>query len=240
MNMSAPPVSRHCLDILRRCDFDHYIASLFAPAPKRAGLVAIWAFECEMARLVARLKQPLMGEIRLRWWCDEIEKFGTSSRNNQHEAQNPLLFALEQAVIQFNLPKQSVITACEAHMRLSYISASYAPDLCEAEDEAIFFQLACQILLPEQASLAHTTCLHAGRLKALSRSQEPESALCQDSYQAFITEVAKLPRPLRPAFASLATLSARLKTKNSATPSPLRRLWLIACASLGGYFSKSL
>jgi len=64
---------KHCLHILRQYDFDRYIASLFAPSNKRAGLVAIWAFHCEMARLASQVKQPLMGEIRLRWWCDEIE-----------------------------------------------------------------------------------------------------------------------------------------------------------------------
>jgi len=135
-------------------------------------------------------------------------------------------------------------------MSRSYISDSYAPDLCEAEDEAVFFQLACQILMPEQTSLAQAACLHAGRLKSrlktLSRIQAPETSLLpeisllQDCYHVFIAEMTKLPRPLRPAFASLATLPARLKTKNSANLSPLRRLWLISRASLGGHFAKSL
>jgi len=219
---------KHCLHILRQYDFDRYIASLFAPSNKRAGLVAIWAFHCEMARLASQVKQPLMGEIRLRWWCDEIE-----STQTPLSAQNPLLDALTQAICQFNLPKQKFITACEAHMRLLYepeFSEIEEFELYAQETTGVFFQLACQILAPARANLATTTCFHAGQFETLWYLGSQGDPL-QQHYRAFVREVSQLPRDLRPAFLSLAPKS----TSHAPPLSPLRRLWRISRASLFGY-----
>jgi len=226
---------KHCLQILRDHDFDRYIASLFAPSSKRAGLVAIWAFHCEMARLAALVKQPVMGEIRLRWWCDEIEKIGIETDQTPHDGQNPLLDALSQAICQFNLPKQSFITACEARMRRLYeseLSDAKEFELYAQETVGAFFRLACQILGDKQAQRAATTCWHAGQFEALWYHGSQAEQI-QQHYQAFVREVRQLPRPLRPAFLSLAAKS----TAHAPPLSPLRRLWLISRASLFGYSS---
>jgi len=235
--------SKYCLSLLRVHDFNRYIASLFAPASKRAAFVAIWAFYNEMARLAAQVKQPLMGEIRLRWWCDEIEKIDLSNCYHQDKTQNPLLFALIQAIYQFDLPKQSFIAACEAHMRWLYapnLSGGQEFEFYSRESTAVFFQLACQILSPDYTDSVGKICFYAGQLETLWRhrhdSPNPNFSLLQESYRTFIHEANQVSRPLRPAFSSLAGLYAPIQSRNFIDPSPLRRLWLISRASLSGYF----
>jgi len=234
MSVSSPS-AKHCLHVLREHDFDRYIASLFAPASKRAGLVTIWAFHCEMARLASQLKQPLMGEIRLRWWCDEIEKIRPQTDQTSHDGQNPLLDALTQTICQFNLPKQSFITACEARMRRLYepaLSDQREFELYAQETVGAFFELACQILGDKQASRAIMACFHAGQFETLWYHDLDGSrgGQIQQHYHAFVGELRQLPRFLRPAFLSLAAKSI----SKPGQLSPLRRLWLISRASLFG------
>ena len=42
---------RHCEDLVRAHDKDHYLASLFAPADRRPYLFALYAFALEIGRV---------------------------------------------------------------------------------------------------------------------------------------------------------------------------------------------
>ena len=48
------------------------LAALYAPEDKRAGLMALAAFNAEVAGVRDRISQALPGEIRLQWWRDTI------------------------------------------------------------------------------------------------------------------------------------------------------------------------
>lgn len=49
-----------------------YLAALGGQATRRAGLLAVWAFEAELARIPATVNEPMMGRIRLQWWLDVL------------------------------------------------------------------------------------------------------------------------------------------------------------------------
>lgn len=49
-----------------------YLAALSAPAQRRAGLLSVWAFEAELARIPQTVSEPMMGRIRLQWWLDAL------------------------------------------------------------------------------------------------------------------------------------------------------------------------
>ncbi|MGE0855595.1 MAG: squalene/phytoene synthase family protein [Hyphomicrobiaceae bacterium] len=51
---------------------DLYLAALISPAQARADLIALAAFEGEIARIPDLVSEPLLGEIRLRWWRDAL------------------------------------------------------------------------------------------------------------------------------------------------------------------------
>jgi phytoene synthase len=59
-------------DLVRRADPDRYFAALFAPADKRPLLLALYAFNVEIARVADTVREPMMGEIRLEWWRETL------------------------------------------------------------------------------------------------------------------------------------------------------------------------
>ncbi|HLH95427.1 MAG TPA: phytoene/squalene synthase family protein [Xanthobacteraceae bacterium] len=76
MSLASDPFT-HCEALVRAADKDRFLATLFAPAPERAGLHALYAFNIEVARIRERIHEPLAGEIRLQWWSDVLA--GTAS-----------------------------------------------------------------------------------------------------------------------------------------------------------------
>jgi len=253
--------SLHCLHILRNADFNHYIACLFTPSKKRAALAAIWAFHVEISKIIEQVKQPLIGEIRLRWWCDEIESHAALTTNHTHnEKQNPLLFALTQTIEHYKLPQKPFIAAIEARIDLLYeqnltpLTAEF--NLYAQATTGLFFQLSCQILNSNSHdSSSHekiaATCYHAAQAETLWRHwrwqkanpaalthapplDEQIIAAIMHHYKAFAGQITQLPRTLRPAFLSLAPLSCFDGSDDDL--SSLRRLWLIARTALFGRF----
>lgn len=62
-----------CVDLVRRHDPDRYFSVLFAPKEARLYLMALYAFNYEIARVGENVREPMMGEIRLQWWRETIE-----------------------------------------------------------------------------------------------------------------------------------------------------------------------
>lgn len=59
-------------ETIRRVDEDRWLASRFAPADVRADLLALYAFNYEIARTADTVSQPALGDIRLAWWREAI------------------------------------------------------------------------------------------------------------------------------------------------------------------------
>src|ERR1700761_4459325 len=57
----------------RAADPDRYFSTLFAPAPTRPFLLALYAFNHEVARVAESVREPMLGAIRLEWWRETVE-----------------------------------------------------------------------------------------------------------------------------------------------------------------------
>jgi len=79
----------YCDALLRRDDRDRWLACLFAPPAVRRHWHALYAFNLEVARIREVVSEPLLGEIRLQWWCEALE--GTRTEDVQA---NPVAAAL--------------------------------------------------------------------------------------------------------------------------------------------------
>jgi 15-cis-phytoene synthase len=66
----------HCEGLVRAADRDRFLTTLFAPAEHRPALLALYAFNLEIARVREIVHEPLAGEIRLQWWSDVLEGEG--------------------------------------------------------------------------------------------------------------------------------------------------------------------
>ena len=62
-----------CADLVRDRDRDRFIATLWAPAAARAGLLALHALDLEMLAVVRTTTEPMVGAIRLAWWRERLE-----------------------------------------------------------------------------------------------------------------------------------------------------------------------
>lgn len=52
---------------------ERWLATLWAPENRRAGLLAIHAYDLEQQRVVADIEDPMVAEIRLAWWREQME-----------------------------------------------------------------------------------------------------------------------------------------------------------------------
>src|SRR5208282_2178696 len=71
--------------LVRRHDRDRFQTALFAPAARREALFALYAFNCEIARVRERVTQPTLGQIRLQWWREAIETAYRDTMPRRHQ-----------------------------------------------------------------------------------------------------------------------------------------------------------
>lgn len=72
--------------LVRRVDPDRWLAARFAGA-RRGDLAALYAFNHELARVAETVTTPMLGEIRLAWWSEQIEAMSGN---------HPVIVALSQ------------------------------------------------------------------------------------------------------------------------------------------------
>jgi len=75
--------SDYCADQVRQYDYYRYFAATCAPEPVRRGLLAIYAFNLEIAATRERVSEALIGQMRLQWWRDTLDGiYGGNVRNH--------------------------------------------------------------------------------------------------------------------------------------------------------------
>jgi 15-cis-phytoene synthase len=97
----------YCETLLREADKDRFVATLFAPAPRRRALHALYAFNVELARVRELAREPMPGEIRLQWWRDVLGGVRTGEAG-------PVASALAATVIRYRLPVDVLVEMIEA------------------------------------------------------------------------------------------------------------------------------
>jgi phytoene synthase len=112
----------HCETLVRTRDRDLWLACLFAPQPARRHIHAIYAFALETAEVRARVSQPLLGEMRLRWWRDAV-----TGEADAGVRAHPVADALLDTVARYDLPRAELVALTEAHVADLYDDP--APDL---------------------------------------------------------------------------------------------------------------
>jgi phytoene synthase len=158
-----------CADLVRASDFDRYAATLFVDAEARRGLLALFAFNVEIARVRGQAEQPLAGEIRLQWWTDCLSGLA----HGDAEA-NPVAAELLRAIEIFRLPVDALLRLVEAHRFDLYDDPIASEDELNAYLDATagaLFRLAEQIFLRAQEPTTEAS-REAGRAFGLLRIME--------------------------------------------------------------------
>jgi len=107
----APAAShRYVLDLVRSADRDRFLGALFAPEPVRTDLLALLAFNHELARTRAVTREPMLARIRLEWWREAAaEAAGTGRPRAQ-----PVVESLSETVRRHHLPPQDLVALIDA------------------------------------------------------------------------------------------------------------------------------
>lgn len=119
---------------IRRHDNDRYLCALFAPAAERAALLALYAFNLEIARVRELVNEPLPGRIRLQWWRDSVAAIYEEDAPRHHV----VCQALARAVRAHDLSRNHLDTLIDARERDldDRVPADLSALLSYAEDSA--------------------------------------------------------------------------------------------------------
>ncbi len=153
-------------DRLRAADPDRYLSVLYAPAERRAALMALYAFNAEIARVRDLVREPMAGEIRLQWWREAF-----SGEMRQEAMANPLAAALINALDRYGLPRAALERYLQA--RLFDLYDEEFPDRntlegYSGETAGTLIQLASMVLDREAAGSAGEAAGHAACAQAIA------------------------------------------------------------------------
>jgi len=68
------------VETLRAEDPDRFLSLGFAPARRRGSLAALYLVNHEIAKTGERVTEPMMGQIRLQWWREALERLYQGER----------------------------------------------------------------------------------------------------------------------------------------------------------------
>lgn len=98
--------------LVRRHDRDRFQTALFAPVAAREALFALYAFNYEIARVRERVREPMLGQIRLQWWREAIDTAYAGTTPRRHEVVEPLTAAIRSHELS-RAPFEQLIAARE-------------------------------------------------------------------------------------------------------------------------------
>jgi phytoene synthase len=99
-----------CAALVREADRDRYLATLFAPAAHREALLALYAFNVEIARVRDLAREPMPGEIRLQWWREAL-----SGERDGEATAHPVAAGLRVNLDRHGISGERLVALIDAH-----------------------------------------------------------------------------------------------------------------------------
>jgi len=218
--------------LIRRVDPDRWLTSRFIADPRaRADVLALYAFDHELARASKVASTQLLAEIRLTWWREVLDEIFSGGRVRRH----PVAEALGEAVHRHDLARDLLEAMIDGQIAALDVEFDAAASLAWADAvEGSLAETAAHVLDPaslESAALAG----RAWGLALLRRSGRAPDAVLRPLLAAALTEARTDARGLSVA-ALPAALPARLARFDLAgrTPGLLRKQLSLIVASATG------
>lgn len=99
-----------CAALVERGDPDRFTALLTAPVWARARLLPLYAFNVEVARAPWVVQEPMLGQIRLKWWEEAVDEIAAGVPVRAHQVVRPLADLVQQVGLSID-GLRSMITA---------------------------------------------------------------------------------------------------------------------------------
>lgn len=90
----------YCQQQVEKFDNDRFLCAAYAPPAEREGLLALYAFNLEIAQIREHVREPMLGQVRLQWWRETLDRIGDGE-----EPSHPVAAALAAAMRRFSLDR---------------------------------------------------------------------------------------------------------------------------------------
>ena len=116
---SSASSQQYCLDLVKKHDFDSYVAGLLLPAAARNSYFAIRSFNAEIAMIRDNTHGNAMaGRIRFQWWRDLLQEIYHGQHGGASMvATSPVAQALSEAVHKHDLSERWFERSLDARQR---------------------------------------------------------------------------------------------------------------------------
>lgn len=158
--MTVTDSQKYCLQQVRLYDQDRYLAALFAPDALRPALMALYAFNIEIAKLRETVSEPILGQMRLQWWRDTIDAL-YRGRGIDHEVVRELAVAIDRHELP-RAPFDAMIDAREADLLDRPIETMSDLDEYVEATSSTLMGLALGVLVGPEEAVAHRAGLGWG------------------------------------------------------------------------------
>lgn len=162
-------------ELVAKGDKDRYLSCLFAPETARPHLLALYAFNIEIARIRDTVSEPQLGLVRQQWWLDSIEAIYAGIT-----PEHPVAIALGTAIAFAGLPKEplrNLIVAREFDLYNDAMPSLHDLEGYLGETSSSLMQMAALILgkgAADVAGLAGVAFGIAGVLRSARKSYLPK------------------------------------------------------------------
>ena len=245
----------YCAALARSDDRDRYLAAQFAPPRERARLLALLAVNAEIARIPSAAREPLLAEMRFKWWHDAV--MAALARHPQDSPPRPDRGAMEYAR-QDSPPRQPALAAFARAAGESGLSADRLAGPFErlivarmrdigakpprGEGEAVARAEATSGAIVEAAlvliGVADEAALRAARAAGIAHALAETAGAAEDPIRALIREhvararadMARVPRSALPVLLWATAAETRARRPAPGRPGsspwlPLRLAW---------------
>jgi len=142
--MTGSPFHSDVLESAQGLTPDFYLCALLAPKAARDDLIALAAFKGTIENICFRVSEPLIGDIRLQWWCDWLQGLPGNGQSG-----HPIADTMATVIARNNLAAKSIHRMLDAQRTHIYSSPvlqmkNLFADLVNADGMA--FTCAAQIL----------------------------------------------------------------------------------------------
>ncbi|XP_047109050.1 NADH dehydrogenase (ubiquinone) complex I, assembly factor 6 isoform X1 [Schistocerca piceifrons] len=131
--------SGYCVNMVKNFDYENFLCTLLLPNDIRTSAFAIRAFNIETARVQDSVSDPRIGQMRLKFWEETIDKI-----YNGHVPKQPVASELYRAIKRHTLSKRHLkrlILARSNHFSTSFLSLDEMESYAEESTSPVYYML---------------------------------------------------------------------------------------------------
>lgn len=137
--------TRYCIEQSMSHDRERFLSAMLAPQPARRALVALLAWNLEIAKVGEIASDDMIGLIRYQWWRDALEEIYAGKPPRQHAVVLELAYAIEA----HDLPQAlflDIITARESDLDAAPFATLEALDVYCQKTGGVLLKLWLRVL----------------------------------------------------------------------------------------------